>query len=208
MVAAACGDAAPPAPGTRGGGVERPGSGDASAGGSRADGGSDAGARDDRAFGFDEFAVDPAPRAGADETGGDGGVTPPPAGWRCRAELGSDAICDCGCGAPDRACAIQGCSAPGCALPSCEACWDEAGQPRDCGAPGAWLCERARRGDGVCDCGCGALDPDCAQGAGCYLYGCNVEGCELCHGPSGSAPCGPPAPFECGAAARDDGQCD
>jgi hypothetical protein len=35
--------------------------------------------------------------------------------------------------------------------------------------------------DGLCDCGCGALDPDCEQGDGCTEPGCDGPGCEVCH---------------------------
>jgi hypothetical protein len=90
----------------------------------------------------------------------------------------------------------------------CEACFGDDGAPRDCGAPGAWSCERSRRGDGVCDCGCGAFDPDCEAGAGCHPFGCNVPGCALCHGPDGAVPCRAPAAFDCPEASKRNGKCD
>jgi hypothetical protein len=162
----------------------------------------DAGTR----FGFGAFAVDAS--AGSPTQSTDSGTPTVPAGWQCRPELARDRVCDCGCGAPDGACATPSCTTPGCSLPVCAACFDVDGENRDCGAPGAWLCERARRSDGVCDCGCGALDPDCAGAGGCYQTDCNVEGCELCHGPGGSVECPKPAAFRCSKAVRGDGVCD
>jgi hypothetical protein len=132
-----------------------------------------------------------------------------PDGWRCRPDLARDQICDCGCGAPDGACAAMGCATPGCSLPACQACFGTDGELRDCGAPGAWTCERARRGDGVCDCGCGALDPDCNGEGGCYQPGCNVEGCQACHdGGEASSACGTPVAFRCQKSVEGDGVCD
>ncbi len=162
------------------------------------DGGRDAGS----AFGFEQLAIDAAVGGGVD-----GGVLEVPSGWSCRSALALDRVCDCGCGGPDGACSTPGCTTPGCALPVCEACFDADGEQRDCGAPGAWLCERARRADGVCDCGCGALDPDC-QGGGCYQPGCDVEGCELCHDGSAVGDCPAPAVFRCSKAVKGDGLCD
>jgi hypothetical protein len=131
-----------------------------------------------------------------------------PDGWRCPPELAKDAICDCGCGAPDPACTTPGCGAPGCSAPVCQACFDAAGEARDCGAEGAWICEHARKSDGVCDCGCGALDPDCQGKGGCYEPGCDVEGCELCQSENGAAKCKAPAPFRCLKSVKGDGKCD
>ena len=43
----------------------------------------------------------------------------------------------------------------------------------------------------VCDCGCGAFDPDCPTGEGCKEPGCSnrdsggLETCDVCHDPDG-----------------------
>jgi len=155
-------------------------------------------------FGFAAFAVD----AAAASSRGSEVVRSVPDGWTCRPGLALDDVCDCGCGAGDSACDSAGCGVPGCSLPSCGACFATDGTSRDCGAPGAWLCERERRGDGVCDCGCGAIDPDCPANGGCYQPGCNVRGCEQCHGPKGSAACDAPPAFRCRKAVLGDGACD
>jgi hypothetical protein len=97
---------------------------------------------------------------------------------------------------------------PGCSVPACDACFGETGEPRDCGAPGAWQCEAARRSDGACDCGCGALDPDCGERVGCHALGCNVIGCERCQSAGGSDECETPAAFECDPDALENGVCD
>jgi len=53
--------------------------------------------------------------------------------------------------------------------------------------PDSWVCNRGFFGtaDG-CDCGCGAIDPDCAEtGGGCAEGGCFVEGCGFCYDDAG-----------------------
>jgi hypothetical protein len=206
LACAGCDDGRAPAPGSIPRGIEGvakdAGSGDGD-GGARDAMTEPPGAKRDAGFSFDGFAV-----AETRDAAADGAAFEVPVGWRCREALGRDAICDCGCGAPDPACATPGCSAPGCSLPVCEACWGEGGELRDCGAPGAWSCERSRLGDGVCDCGCGAPDPDCEPGEGCYVFGCNVVGCERCRGASADGACGEPAAFTCGDRARENGACD
>jgi hypothetical protein len=154
-------------------------------------------------FGFGGLAVDEqapdaaisgAPRA------------PAPSGWLCDAALASDAICDCGCGVPDPRCEDPSCAMPGCSAPACEICFAADGTLRDCAAPGLFSCESSRRGDGVCDCGCGALDPDCRNG--CFAFGCNVDGCERCANDGRDEHCGKPAAFTCNPHVRGDGVCD
>lgn len=104
---------------------------------------------------------------------------PPPSGWLCSDEAWRDAICDCGCGIPDVYCQdielsyvcgnfpVEGCSAgdkshidPN----HNELCLIE--------VPSAWTCARSFYYDGFCDCGCGALDLDCAED--------DVSACEQC----------------------------
>jgi cysteine-rich repeat protein len=43
----------------------------------------------------------------------------------------------------------------------------------------AWACDASTRGDGVCDCGCGTVDPDCQEGFGA---------CVRNHCPTGQVP--------------------
>jgi hypothetical protein len=52
--------------------------------------------------------------------------------------------------------------------------------PGGSGAPPDWACgpQYYSAGDG-CDCGCGALDPDCG-GAGCAAPGCTDAACDFC----------------------------
>jgi hypothetical protein len=159
------------------------------------------------AFGFAALAVDASTHGNVRQRTAGIAFTIPE-GWRCSPDLAQDAICDCGCGAADGACATLGCSTPGCSVPACQVCFDAAGEYRDCGAPGAWTCERSRRGDGVCDCGCGEIDPDCEPGHGCYEAGCNVEGCGLCHDGKGGSTCGTPPAFTCLKSFKGDGKCD
>ena len=84
-----------------------------------------------------------------------------PKTWTCPpAAYGGDGVCDCGCGASDPDCAqtdlaIKGCKpAEGCKAGLCVA-----------GPAPGWICPIGTYGDGkVCDCGCGAIDPDCSKG--------------------------------------------
>lgn len=148
-----------------------------------------------------------------DPTGGG----PAPAGWWCRPDLAGDAVCDCGCGGPDPACSPPGCSDPDCWASGCQACFDIHGQPTacncedaqgeavDCPPPEAgYRCSGASREDGVCDCGCGEPDPDCA-GSGCSEPGCEAAACQACHDAFGrDVPC--PGAWTCKAAAFKDGE--
>jgi|GEM_PF-856732 len=85
-----------------------------------------------------------------------------PDAWQCgdgRYDAGDH--CECGCGALDPDCALPGMALVGCGLD--ELC-DDAGAcaPR---VPAAWTCAPAFYDDGLyCECGCGAPDPDCAEG--------------------------------------------
>jgi hypothetical protein len=114
---------------------------------------------------------------------------PPPFGWACPWLSYADGLsCDCGCGVPDPDCEDEApetcdtCKLPGsCAEQRNDGC-DTALDPADssrCYIPTDWICY-ANYGDGVCDCGCGAQDVDCASSA--------LEDCEACEeGCSGSA---------------------
>ena len=70
----------------------------------------------------------------------------------------------------------------------CEFCNDESHNRAGCG--GEWTtdtggtsseCSPVHYGDGLCDCGCGAADPDCAADEGCLDRGCVAPGCDVCH---------------------------
>src|SRR5262249_17980909 len=43
-------------------------------------------------------------------------------------------------------------------------------------APSSWTCSRGYYADGVCDCGCGALDPDCMSANEKDCIYCNSTG--------------------------------
>jgi hypothetical protein len=114
-------------------------------------------------------------------------------GWTCGTESDpawKNAECDCGCGRPDPYCRIKNqrsCTAAGCKTATCDFCNAENGARAACDGP-KWTvsgtCKASLYGlDGVCDCGCGALDPDCADGEGCAASLCAAKGCEVCHGP-------------------------
>ncbi len=107
-----------------------------------------------------------------------GGV---PAEWTCNAIFYGDGDCDCGCGALDVDCADA-------TVASCEFCNDTGScnteacpgtiDPDDnstCegGVPAEWTCSPTFYGaDDGCDCGCGAVDPDCADAT--------LASCEFC----------------------------
>jgi hypothetical protein len=108
---------------------------------------------------------------------------PPPAGWRCGPEYYSDGFnCDCGCGVPDPDCAgttpnyCSSCPEGSCANFNCQNllpndnahCLNE--------PPPAWTCEFEVYGDGLCDCGCGAVDLDCASPSRSSCQFCKLEG--------------------------------
>ena len=100
-------------------------------------------------------------------------------GWTCGsatdpAWAGNE--CDCGCGKPDPDCRKAkrlGCSESGCKTEACQYCNTAGAARAACAAP-SWrddaTCEIASYGlDGLCDCGCGANDPDCGADEGCAL---------------------------------------
>jgi hypothetical protein len=114
-------------------------------------------------------------------------------GWTCGTAddpAWKNAECDCGCGRPDPYCRIKhqhSCTDAGCKTPTCEFCNAEGGARAACDGPKwstAGTCKAELYGlDGKCDCGCGAIDPDCADGEGCAASLCPGKGCEVCHGP-------------------------
>jgi len=46
----------------------------------------------------------------------------------------------------------------------------------DGGPPAGWTCAGVTYGDLACDCGCGALDPDCANATSAACEFCNTPG--------------------------------
>lgn len=108
--------------------------------------------------------------------------------------------CDCGCGAIDPDCIGNGCTEPGCKEEACQRCRDDAGEPLSC----SFACDEALLGDGTCDCGCGAADPDCGD-LGCPEPGCFKDMCERCYGAAGEIAC---ARGACPAGFKGDGACD
>ena len=105
----------------------------------------------------------------------------PPARWSCDPATYGDGTCNCGCGVVDVDC-------PDAMAASCELCDQSSCWPLHCSEliaddnahcqspPPAWNCSARLYRDGVrCDCGCGALDPDC-ESAG-------VEACDKCDSP-------------------------
>ena len=185
--------------GRRDAGAGNDAGGDAAAAGN---GGSSGGTGGD--FGFGELGVDGGDADGASaQPSDDAGVT---GDWACDPALLGDAVCDCGCGAPDPRCGDRGCTGPDCSAIGCQVCFGRDGSTRDCAAPVSFSCRPERLDDGVCDCGCGALDPDCEQG--CFAAGCNVDGCDRCNGNGAIETCGRPAKLSCKDGVRGDGVCD
>ena len=140
-------------------------------------------------------------------------------GWTCGTTSDPEwaqAECDCGCGVVDPYCRIVGrvsCTADGCETPVCEYC-NEGSTRSICG--GTWESDNGPDGsacdtefyalDGLCDCGCGAKDPDCGKGKGCTDKGCHAPGCEVCHAGSQTVPC---LTWRCEASANGSGDgCD
>ena len=112
-------------------------------------------------------------------------------GWQCPSlSYGDESSCDCGCGAPDPDCGnASPASCDTCKLPgSCGA-----SRADDCATaidpisrshyfvPEEWIFDMPRDGDGVCDCGCGAVDVDCASSS--------LEECEDCRAGCASSAC-------------------
>ncbi|MFI5308162.1 MAG: hypothetical protein ACHQ53_12455, partial [Polyangiales bacterium] len=80
-------------------------------------------------------------------------------------------------------------------------------------APASWTCPKALWNDGHCDCGCSALDVDCAtRGTACSDPGCVAAVCEACYTLSGSwkacVPDPQPSDWTCTSGERADGLCD
>ncbi|HTQ04295.1 MAG TPA: hypothetical protein VMI54_10580 [Polyangiaceae bacterium] len=126
--------------------------------------------------------------AGMSTAGGSGGTagsaTSAPPGWTCLAsKYGDGKSCDCGCGVVDPDCkdaSVGSCDAcnvlGGCALGPCPSDIDADDNSR-CSLPAGWVCLANEYGNGVCDCGCGALDVDCASQKADACTSCPFAGC-------------------------------
>lgn len=129
-----------------------------------------------------------AATAAAASTGGASGIPAPPAEWTCLASAYDDGSeCHCGCGIVDPDCedssagSCDVCAFSGsCAGGACPSSIDENDNTR-CDVPEAWTCSPYLYGNGVCHCGCGVVDLDCASASRddcevCWT-GCTGEGC-------------------------------
>jgi uncharacterized protein len=112
--------------------------------------------------------------------GGGGSHAPPkPSRWTCSPEAWGDGVCHCGCGVLDWDCQewtveeCEVCNDPtSCSSQECPGLIDPALVTR-CTVPQDWGCDTRQYADGnVCDCGCGALDPDCSDSS--------AESCDVC----------------------------
>jgi hypothetical protein len=105
-----------------------------------------------------------------------------PEGWTCGSRLYLDNYCDCGCGVVDADCASAAASAcencyNGCAQSYCPGPIDAENNAICTGVPVAWNCAARFYADGtICDCGCGAVDPDCENDAGASCERCDLNG--------------------------------
>ncbi len=111
-----------------------------------------------------------------------------PTGWTCAVDrYGAGDGCDCGCGEIDLDCAGSGaglcdnCDEDSCAEGECALIDDE-----DIGScidiPAEWTCSPLAYMDVLCDCGCGVVDPSCADNTIDSCDSCSAESCadELC----------------------------
>jgi hypothetical protein len=108
----------------------------------------------------------------------------PPEAWTCDSYLYSDGNqCDCGCGVRDPDCesalpsACENCpeSYGSCSTWDCDDIWAEDNSRCSPPPPAEWTCNPNFYGDGdSCDCGCGAVDPDCSSA--------NKSACQACPG--------------------------
>ena len=102
---------------------------------------------------------------------------PPPEGWTCPAYFYADGgSCDCGCGVPDADCRTDNVDAcyrcPGCGNVYCPDAVDPEDTTRCLPPPEGWSCDPGAYTDGLCDCGCGIVDPSCAGETSLYCQNC------------------------------------
>lgn len=146
-----------------------------------------------------------------------------PEGWTCAAFDYGDDYCHCGCGVLDVDCASPSAEAcdicwTGCSEDPCPGPIDEEDNTLCTGAPSAWQCEERFYGDGsLCNCGCGALDPDCETDTIDACDRCDFEGscsalaCPGSINPNSIGHCvqlQPPPDWRCPSYHYADGYCD
>src|SRR5262249_39725044 len=95
---------------------------------------------------------------------------PAPSGWTCDEEHYYDYQCDCGCGVLDPWCNgsadIYACTeypVEGCSGGNKTHINSTHNERCPVTIPSGWKCTGGYYDDGVCDCGCGVADPDCAS---------------------------------------------
>ncbi|HTQ06290.1 MAG TPA: hypothetical protein VMI54_20650 [Polyangiaceae bacterium] len=105
---------------------------------------------------------------------------PPPSGWTCDPATYYDFVCECGCGVLDPDCGqsemsyvCDGWPVEGCSGGNKSHIQPNHNERCTITIPSAWVCDRGYYGDGICDCGCGAVDNDCASS--------NVSACDNCN---------------------------
>ncbi len=132
---------------------------------------------------------------------------PPPIDWHCEPRsYGDGSSCDCGCGAADLDCEDASaarcttCKLRGsCAQDRADGCATAISPTNNarCYVPENWDCYQ-KYGDGVCDCGCGAADVDCASSSlpACEdcSQGCSGSACPGKISPTDNGVCTPPPP--------------
>ncbi len=146
----------------------------------------------------------------------------PPSGWTCEwYQYGDGSSCDCGCGVPDVDCrgsSMRDCdSCSGCGAFLCPGRVDPNDVTQCVPPPTAWHCDDKRYHDGYsCDCGCGALDPDCSSALleSCgyctpYIGSCSDYDCRDLD-PQNNARCvdDPPPEWTCNTEYYGDRACD
>lgn len=148
-----------------------------------------------------------------------------PGEWTCDpSTYAADDGCDCACGVVDPDCG----AAPD--VTACDYC-DACGAPAQCvdrvdpahverclavDTPDEWVCDPFVYGaDDVCDCGCGAPDPDCADATAASCDSCSECGearCDVIVNATNNALCQPPPPppdeWTCNDLYYGDGDCD
>jgi hypothetical protein len=147
--------------------------------------------------------------------------TTAPRTWTCDARLYHDGVqCDCGCGFRDPDCsasdiaACDACDDPGsCSHQVCPGTINATSNAL-CGKPTpppAWRCDPSQYADAkMCDCGCGAPDPDCSDNKPetCERCDCGVQ-CPGAVDQKDTTKCAPPPPgWTCRPEAYADFKCD
>jgi hypothetical protein len=105
-----------------------------------------------------------------------------PSAWTCDDSRYGDGTCDCGCGVIDIDCPTTGtfdcysCPPEGCSGGQCDHILGNDLAHCAFDIPSTWQCDRGYYGDGICDCGCGVIDHDCAKADRSVCVICNDSG--------------------------------